>query len=114
MVRNLVVAFVLFTVALAWAASSYNVNLSKPAIVNGSEIKAGTYKLELDGNKAMLEHGKTRVEADVSVENGAEKFPGTSVCCLGDDGKYRLQEIRIGGTTSKVTFKDASGLMAGK
>ncbi len=119
MTKNIPVAFVFFAVALAWAASGYHVNFQKPAVVNGTEIKAGDYKLELDGNKAILKHGKTAVEADVVVETAPGKFASTSVCCLGEDGKYRLKEIRVGGTDNKVTFKqnsaeENSGLVAGK
>jgi hypothetical protein len=114
MTRNLLLAFVLFAMALAWAASSHSVNFSKPAIVGNTEIKPGDYKLELNGNKAVLKRGKTEVEAEVTVENGATKFTQTSACCLGDDGKYRLQEIRVGGTNTKVTFKENMGMAVGK
>ena len=112
--KNLVLAFVLFAVALAWAASSHTVNFSKPAIVGNTELKPGDYKLELNGNKAILTHGKIAVEAEVTVETGATKFSQTSACCLGEDGKYRLQEIRVGGTNTKVTFKENMGIAVGK
>lgn len=114
MFRNIMVAFVLFAVALAWAANGYKVNLQKPAIVGGTEIKAGEYKLELNDGKAMLINGKTSVEADVKVETNPNKFDRTSACCLGEDGKYRLQEIRVGGTNTKVTFKEVPGMAVGK
>jgi hypothetical protein len=114
MTKNIIVAFVIFAVALAWAASGHTVNFSKPAMVGSTEIKAGDYKLELNGDKATLTKGKTTVEADVTVENGATKYNQTSACCLGQDGKYRLQEIRVGGTNTKVTFKENSGMAVGK
>lgn len=114
MTRNLIALFVLFAVAVAWAAAGYNVTLSKPAVVGGAEIKAGNYKLELNGDKAVLKNGKTTIEADVTVEAAPNKFDSTSACCLGEDGKYRLQEIRVGGTTTKVTFKESSGMAVGK
>jgi hypothetical protein len=114
MIRNIAVLFVLFAVAVGWAAAGYNVTLSKPAVVGGTEIKAGNYKLELDGDKAVLRNGKTSVEADVTVETNPLKFDRTSACCVGEDGKYHLQEIRVGGTTTKVTFKESSGMAVGK
>jgi hypothetical protein len=114
MLRNITILFVLFAVAIAVAASGHSVNLSKPAVVGGKEIKAGEYKLELNGDKATLKNGKTTVEADVTVENNGNKFDRTSACCLGEDGKYRLQEIRVGGTDTKVTFKEDSGMAVGK
>ena len=106
MTKNLIVAFAIFAVALAWAASGHNVNLPKPAVIGGNEIKAGEYKLELNDGKATLRNGKTSVEADVTVETNPTKFDRTSACCLGEDGKYRLQEIRVGGTNTKVLFKE--------
>lgn len=114
MTRNLVVLCVLFAVAVLGAAAGYNVNLSKPAVVNGTEIKAGNYKLELTGDRAVLRNGKTTVEADVTVEDAANEFDRTSTCCLGEDGKYQLREIRVGGTSKKVTFKTNSGMAVGK
>jgi hypothetical protein len=114
MLKNITILFVLFAVAVALAASGYSVTLSKPAVVGGKEIKAGEYKLELNGEKATLKNGKTTVEADVTVEDNASKFDRTSACCLGEDGKYRLQEIRVGGTTTKVTFKENTGMAVGK
>jgi hypothetical protein len=114
MTKNLIALFVLFAVAIAWAASGYNITLSKPAIVGGTELKAGQYKLELNGDKVTLKGKKSSVEADVTIENGSNKFDQTSACCLGEDGKYRLQEIRVGGTNTKVTFKENSGMAVGK
>lgn len=114
MTKNLIVMSVIFAVALAWAASGHTVKFTKPAIVGSTEIKPGDYKLELNGSKATLTKGKTTVEADVTVEDGANKFDQTSACCLGEDGKYRLTEIRVGGTNTKVTFKENSGMAVGK
>ncbi len=95
---------------LAIAADSYSINFAKPVVVGSTEMKPGDYKLELDGNKATLRNKKNSVEADVTVENAGEKYRLTSSCCLGDDGKYHLQEIRVGGTNTKVLFKEPSGL----
>ncbi len=114
MTKNLIITFVVFAVALAWAASGHTVNFAKPAVVGSTEIKPGDYKLELNGNKATLTKGKTTVEADVTVEEGGSKFLQTSACCLGEDGKYRLQEIRVGGTNTKITFKENTGMAVGK
>lgn len=114
MTKKLVLALGMFAATLAWAASGYTVNLSKPAIVGNTEIKPGDYKLELDGDKATLRHGKTSVEAEATIETTETKFNQTSACCLGEDGKYRLQEIRVGGTNTKVTFKQNTGMAVGK
>lgn len=114
MIKKLGMVIALSAATLIWAAASYTVNLTKPALVGSSEIKAGDYKLELNGSKVTLKHGKTEVEADVTVENGSTKFAQTTACCVGDDGKYHLQEIRIGGTNTKLTFNQTSSMAVGK
>jgi hypothetical protein len=114
MTKNIIAASVLLAATLAWAASSYTVNLPKPTMVAGSELRPGDYKLEINGAKAILKHGKTEVEADVTVETGASRYAQTSACCMSEDGKYRLQEIRVGGTNTKLTFKENTGASVGK
>ena len=101
-----------FAVAIAFGAANYHVNFNKPAVVGDSELKSGEYKLELNGNKATLKNGKTSVEADVVVETSPTKFAETSQCCL-ESGKYHLQEIRIGGTNTKVTFRSTQNTASG-
>lgn len=114
MIRKTTPTFIISAVALAWAASSHTVNFTKPAVVGNTELKPGDYKLELNGTTAILKKGKTSVEAAVTVESGKDKFRETSACCLGDDGKYRLQEIRVGGTNLKVVFKSNAEMAVGK
>jgi hypothetical protein len=97
-------AILLAVAGLAMAAmKSYPVTLYSPAKVNGKELKAGDYKLEIDGDKAVLRSGKTQVESPVKVETGDTKFRSTSVRLGGEDQK-QLEEIRLGGTRTKLVF----------
>src|SRR5713226_7095015 len=91
-------------VSVAYAASSYRVTLYKPTTVNGTELKPGDVKLELQGDKVVFKQGKTTAEAAVKVENGAQKFEATSVGYEGDTANKQIQEIRLGGTTTKLLF----------
>ncbi len=102
------IAFSLFVFALAVAlgASSYSVNLPKPAVINGTEVKAGDYKVEVNGGKATFKSGKTTVEADVTVDTLPSKAYQSTACCLGEDGKYHLTELRLGGSSMKLTIKE--------
>jgi hypothetical protein len=115
MIKKVALSLTTFALAIALGATKYRVNLPKPAVVAGTELKAGDYKVEIIGDKAILKNGKSSVETDVSVENGANKYYETSACCLAEDGKYRLQELRIGGTNTKLLFKNtpAGGAVAG-
>lgn len=95
----------LLITAITFAAdSSYRVTLFQPSMVNGTELKPGEYKLELKDNKAVITKGKKSLEAEVKVENAQSKFSSTSVRYQDDGGKLKVQEIRLGGTTTRLVF----------
>ena len=86
------------------SAASYNVTLFQPSTVAGKELKAGDYKLSIDKDKAIISIGKEKIEASVRIETADTKFSSTSVRYTSQDGKMKVQEIRIGGTNQKVVF----------
>jgi hypothetical protein len=106
MTRKLLLSFTTLALAVASAASSYKVTLFQPSVINGTELKPGQYKLTLQDNKAIISSGKTSVEATVKTETADSKFNSTTVRYQNGDGKYRLQEIRLGGTNTKLTFEN--------
>ena len=90
-------------ISAAYAASSYQVTLYKATTINGTQLKAGDVKLELQGDKVVIKQGKTSVESNVTVQNGDRKFDASSVTYNGD-ATNQVQEIRLGGTTTKLLF----------
>jgi hypothetical protein len=90
--------------ALASAASAYKVTLNEPAQIAGSVLKAGDYRITVNGDKATLTTGKTSIEVPVKVETGKEKFSYTSVESRSEAGKNILDDIRVGGTTTTLVF----------
>src|ERR1035437_8742478 len=86
------------------SASTYNVTFFQPPVVAGTELKAGDYKVTIDGDKAIISMGKQKVEASAKMETVDSKFSSTSVRYTTEDGKMKIQEIRIGGTNQKVVF----------
>lgn len=98
--------FALFlTIAMVCAsAATYNVTLFQPSFINGKDLKPGDYKLTIDNDKATIARGKEKVEAAVKIETGDSKFSATSVRYTDDNGKAKVQEIRLGGTNTKVVF----------
>ena len=98
--------FLFLTVALmiASAASTYNVTLFQPSYVGGKELKAGDYKVTVDGEKATLMIGKQKVEASAKLLTAETKFSSTSVRYTDEGGKMKIQEIRLGGTNQKLIF----------
>ncbi|HEY7337022.1 MAG TPA: hypothetical protein VH639_19165 [Bryobacteraceae bacterium] len=113
---NGIVVFISLGLAAAYAGSSYNVRLGQPAIVGGTELKPGDYKVEVEGGKATIKGGGQSVETDVRVEDGNAKFSRTSVRYNTADGKYRVEQIQIGGTKTTIVFGNPadSGSKAGR
>lgn len=106
MTRKLLLSFSTLALAVASAASTHKITLFQPSLVNGTELKPGQYKVTVDDNKATITSGKTSVQATVKTETAESKFSSTSVRYQNGDGKYRLQEIRLGGTTTKIVFEN--------
>jgi hypothetical protein len=102
MVKNVLLGFATAALAVASAASSYNVTFYQPVTINGAQLKAGDYKLELKGdNRAVIKQGKTVTEVPVKVQNESEKFSRSSVRVSGS----QVEEIRLGGTTLRLEFE---------
>jgi len=74
--------------------------------IGNSEIKPGDYRVEVDGDKAVIKTGKTSVQAACKAETGSEKFDTTVVRYSTAGGNYRVQEIRLGGTRTKLVFNN--------
>jgi hypothetical protein len=105
--KKVILSFATLALAVASAASSYRVTLFQPSFVAGTELKPGDYKVTLkDDNKAVISSGKTSVEATVKTETAESKFSSTTVRYSNGDGKYKLQEIRLGGTNTKLVFQN--------
>ena len=101
MITKFMLGIGVFALAVASAATSYRVTFFSPSNIAGTEVKAGDYKLEIKDGKAVLKQGKTVVEAAVKVETADKKFADNSIKYEGS----KVQEIRIGGTTTRLVFE---------
>ena len=110
--RKFAFSFALMAMAVASAADTYRITLFQPSVVAGTELKPGEYKVTVTDNKAVIATGKKSVEAAVKVETGDSKFASTTVRYQTTDGKYKVQEIRLGNTNKKLVFPngDQAGL----
>ncbi len=104
--KKLLVVFATLALALASAADkSYSITLNEPASVNGTQLKPGDYKLQVEGDKAVLKMGKkTVVEVPAKVETAERKFDTTSVAIDSTTSQPKISEIRIGGTNKRIVF----------
>jgi hypothetical protein len=104
--KKILLSFATVALAVASAAQTHRVTLFQPSVVAGTELKPGEYKVTVEGDKATLTSGKTSVSANVKTETADSKFSSTTVRYSNGDGKYTVQEIRLGGTTTKVVFEN--------
>jgi hypothetical protein len=112
--KKIAFGFAVMSLAVASAADTYRVTLFQPSVVAGKELKPGDYKVTVDGNKAVIRAGKEQVESQVKVESTENKFNATSVRYSNGDGKFKVQEIRLGNTKTKLVFPtDNQGAAAG-
>jgi hypothetical protein len=100
-------------ISAAYAASSYEFTLYKATTVNGAQLKPGPVKLDLQGDKVVIKQGKTSVDSVVTVQNGEHKFNASSVT-YNADAADQIQEIRLGGTATKLVFESGAKTAAAK
>jgi len=100
-VKQLLFGFATLALAVASAASSYNVTFYDPVVINGSKLQPGSYRVEYNENTATIKQGKTVMQAPVKVETGDQKFRANVVRMDGP----AVQEIRLGGTNTKLVFE---------
>jgi len=95
-------AFVALSVA---SAATYKVSFMEPSVVKGQELKAGDYQLNVKENSVVIVKGKKlQVEVPAKVETTNQKYNRTRVLYNEHQGKFSIQEIELGGTTTKLTF----------
>ncbi len=110
MMKRVLVLFALVALVCAFAGtvpvpgSTFKVNFTKVSLVKGKELKAGEYRVTMGADKVTISDEKTTVDATAKFETGTEKFKITAVLYREIDGKAVISEIRVGGTTTKITF----------
>jgi hypothetical protein len=104
MIKRLVLLVSVMGLAVASAASNFNLNFYQPTVVNGTTLKIGEAKLEVRDNKAIVKQGKTSVEANVKVETGSNKYLYTTVGYKEGDN-HQIKDITLAGTTTKLVFE---------
>jgi hypothetical protein len=103
MTKRLLFAFLVLALTVA-CAKTYWVTFYIPSAVAGVELKPGEYRLDLDGSQVTLKNGKLVAESAVKVEQNGEKYKRTTIRYLNGDGGCQVQEIRLGGTNTKLVF----------
>jgi hypothetical protein len=95
-----------FLTATAIADQSYRITLSDASKIGNAELKPGDFKLVVDAPKVVLTELKTgkSIEVEAQVENMDEKFDRTEIHSNRVDGVSQINEIRIGGSKTRIAF----------
>ncbi|HEX8985433.1 MAG TPA: hypothetical protein VF767_08380 [Bryobacteraceae bacterium] len=103
MVKRIALLFCCAVLAFA-STKTYKVTLFQPTVLSGTELQPGNYRLNVENDKVVITDGKQSVESAVKIEQSPAKFGTTTVRYAADEGKNRVQEIRLGGTTMRLLF----------
>lgn len=103
MIRRSMFAFC--ALAVAAMGATYHVTITGPTWVGTNELAAGSYSIEVQGDKAVMKSGKNVIEVPAKVETETSKYPVTSLHTSNAGGKNTLDEIWLGGTKTKIVLK---------
>ena len=99
--------------ALATAnAKTYYVDLIEPSVVAGTELKAGTYGIDVMDSSIVIKRGKILITVPAKLERADTKYPATSVRYQVSGGKMEIKQIRLGNTNLNLVL-GAGGSDAG-
>jgi hypothetical protein len=109
--KSLILTGALAVASLSIAsAKSYDIVLSGPTKVANVQLKAGEYRLKLDGNNAIftdVESGKS-FTAHAKIDTpAASKYQETAVDTDKKADMDQISAIELGGTTTKIEFGES-------
>jgi hypothetical protein len=109
MIRKAALFFVVAGLALA-APRTYSVKLFEKVVFGSTELAPGDYKVEVNDQNVTIRQGKLQSESPAKVEENGTKFDQTTVRYGKDaQGKTRIEEIRLGGTKTRLLFQNSAG-----
>lgn len=99
-------AMALFTLGIA-SAKSYDIRLDNPTTVGSTQLKAGQYKVKVNGSQAVFmdANSSKSYTAAVKTTTNTTKFDQTVVQTTSQNGMDNLKEIDLGGSTTKLEFE---------
>lgn len=93
--------FCLATLALGTAyAAPYDVTILNNVAVGKTQLKAGDYKVEMQGDKALFTSGKKTVGIPATVQKNDQAFASTVLVSR----HSQLEEIDLAGTQDRIIF----------
>ncbi len=87
------------------SAETYWLQIYRPVYLGGQELKAGEYRLDLQGDKMTVKKGKLAVESKVKVETLEQKARSTALVCDQVGDKLVIGAIELRGSTTKLVME---------
>lgn len=100
-----ITVFAALALGVATAASNYSLNLDSKVWVGDKELKAGDYKVTINGDKAVIKSGKNVVEVPAKVETSPNKYTVSTINTKTEGGKVMLREIHVGGSSTRIILQ---------
>jgi hypothetical protein len=110
MSSKFVLAFCILALAAAIAGNNpvkspiAHVTLSQPAVVNGTALKAGDYRLIINEGKVTFSIDKESREIPAKVETGQKKYDVNQVQYDVVGTQITISQICLGGTKTRLVF----------
>jgi len=88
------------------SAKSFDVFLGAPAMAGSTELKAGEYKLTVDGSQAVFTdvNNSKSFTVPVKIANGDRKFGQTTVETKNENGMDNIHVIDLAGSKTHLEF----------
>ena len=104
--RILFVAGLLSISVLAFASKTYEISLANTTKAGNVELKAGAYRVKVNGSTAVFTSMSSDQEytVEVKTESAARKFEETRLEANHDGSLDTLKDIQLGGSTTQIDF----------
>jgi hypothetical protein len=117
--KSLLLGSALLLASSAFAATKAQLHLQTPTTINGTQVKAGDYKLEWDGTGPSVEvsviQGKNVVAKTSAkvVDLPSPSSANAAVVKRNDDGSNTLAGVRFEGKKFALEIGESDGMQAG-
>ena len=103
--KSLLIVGALGLSSLAFAGTkTYNIILDSPTKAGDTELKAGEYKLKVEGSEAVFTQNDKTWKAPVKIQNNSKKFEQTTVETSNAGEMGTIKAIDLGGSTTQLQF----------
>jgi len=107
MKKLIFLALILAVVAFA-ASKTFHVTFDHDGWIGATEVKAGDYKVTVDGDKAVLKFGKKVIEVPAKLETVERNYQVSAVVMKPVGNRQQITEIQIGESKYRIVFPEVA------